>query len=207
MKERCYTASGKVVGPCGPCSLINMLGWKGSARLEKSLADIGRVKPFNFCNFGSFLIWSRKYNLNLQIFVKRTAIDCLKSIYQTEKIPANKRRAMTLEATKKHRHIVAQNKNRIHIFSGSPVKKIDSLLAEGNRIAYLVALWRKKAHEWTGHWRVIYKKKGQRYFVKDSAISLAPGLLVLNREQIKKSMADLPKIYASPQIVAFKPSS
>ena len=52
---KAYVSKSKIVGPCGPCSFINLTGIKGSIKLEKELAEIGRIKPFHASSYTAFL--------------------------------------------------------------------------------------------------------------------------------------------------------
>jgi len=205
MEERCYTASGKVNSPCGPCSLINMLNWKGSTELEAKLAEMGRAKPFHFSDFSSFLVWNRKYGLGLRFFVRNKNLteEMFKSVYKSENIQKN-RLYMKFMALLRHKLIVFGNRNIINPLPGNPVDKIDELINEGYVVAYLVCVWSKSNNDWLGHWRVAYGKKNGKYLVKDSAKSKAPGFLVLTRKEMNESISDLNRLKAFPQLVAFK---
>jgi len=70
MRESCYRSSNKIIGPCGPCSFINLIGLKGSPKLERELQESGRMKPFYATNFTSFLVWAEKYKVGIRIFVE-----------------------------------------------------------------------------------------------------------------------------------------
>jgi hypothetical protein len=76
--ENCYITSlrtthkdkpKEIIGPCGSCSFINMVGLNGNFKLEKKMAEMGRLKPFHISNFTSFLIWSEYFNKKIKVIV------------------------------------------------------------------------------------------------------------------------------------------
>ena len=99
--EKCYITSTitthkdrkkEIVGPCGPCSFINLVGLEGSFELEKRLSEMGRMKPFWASDFTSYLIWAEYFNKKIEVFVTQTDISdgTFKMIFEYEKIPSKK---------------------------------------------------------------------------------------------------------------------
>ena len=191
----------EIIGPCGPCSFINLVGLKGSFELEKELAEMGRMKPFYASNFTSFLIWAEHFNKEIELYVENLDISegAFETMFKYEKIPKEKQEALKEECLRRHAQIIQRNKSRIHILKDEPLKIIDNLLAKGYYVAFDMADYFDRDFL-VGHLRVCYKKEGVSYFIKDSR----EGLLKLSRKQMKEHLGNLKKINSYFEVIGYK---
>lgn len=202
MKEKCYISAKKIIGPCGPCSFINLIGLKGSAKLEEELSELGKLKPFNLSDFTSFLLWSNKYKKDIEIYVNSTKISegLFKFIFNYEKVPKGKRKELKEKANKRHSKIVQRYKNKIKKIGKNPLEKIDELLENGYWVAFCEAHKFKNKKGLVGHFKVAYKKENGNYLIKDSA----KGLDELPRKKMRQQLNNLKKMKGPYNIIAYK---
>lgn len=205
MKEKCYITSvitthkdrrDEIIGPCGPCSFVNLVGLEGSFDLEKKLAEMGRLKPFHISNFTSFLIWAKYYGKDFRIVVSDTKIgdEIFDIIFDYEKIPDEKKGLIKKECLERYEKILEENKDRIIVSDKDYLSVIDESLDEGYKIAFLV-IFNKESH-----WVVCYKKEGGKYFIKDSA----RGLLELNKEELEEALDRFEDRGFSWEVIGYK---
>ena len=124
--DNCYITStrtthkhrrNEIIGPCGPCSFINLVKLKGSFKLEKKLAQMGRLRPFYASDFTSFLIWAEHFKKKIEVYTQNLNISSgtFKMMFKYEKIPKGKQKKLRDECLNRHNEIVQRNKNRIHL--------------------------------------------------------------------------------------------
>ncbi len=199
-KEPCYLSAKKIAGPCGPCSFINLIGLKGSSKLEKELAEIGRLKPFHFSDFTSFLIWAEKYNKDLEVYVesKEVTKKFLDFPLKFENVPNEKEAIKRVK--KNHKKIVNKHLNKVKKLRKDPLEKMDELLEKGYWLAFGEAHFVKSYKRVMPHLRVVYKKEKETYFIKDSAL----GLIKIKKERMVKELDKLKEIGIPRSIIAYK---
>ncbi len=197
----CYTFKSKVIGSCGACSFINLVGLKGSAKLEKELAEGGRMKPSWASDFTSFLLWGEKYGFDFKIFVERTFVskEVLEMMIKYENISKNEQEKFKKEVASNHNKIVKRNKDKINLLNVNPLRKIDSLLRQNYSVAFAIA--DKIDRDFlVGHMRVAYGMKKKKYLIKDSVF----GLMELTQKEMKRHLNNLKEINGNYEIIACK---
>jgi hypothetical protein len=192
----------EIIGPCGPCTFINLIDLKGSFELEKKLASSGRLKPLYMSDFTSFLLWAKKYKKDLEIYTSqiKTPEGTFRMAFKYEKIPKEKQKRIKEKVIKRRNKILEKNKDKINLFKGDFLKLIDKLLSEGKLVAFTVGTIQSKTKEIVGHFRVCYKKEKGIYFIKDSS----KGHMKLTRAQMKRDIGLLDKISSKKEIIAYK---
>lgn len=192
----------EIIGPCGPCSWINLLELKGSFELEKELAEIGRLKPFYASSFISFLLWAEKYNVNVKVYTSSFEISeaAFKNMFDYENIPEEKRLSMKKEAINLVNDVVSRYKNKIHLLKGDPIVLIDKLLDNNFRVAFNVACKFPSQEYLLGHMRVCVKKENGRYIILDSYF----GKLNYTREEMIRDLDNVAKIGGNYDLAAYK---
>ncbi|MEI7718704.1 MAG: hypothetical protein WCI72_02460 [archaeon] len=211
MKESCYITSTRtthkhrkkeIIGPCGPCTFINLIGLKGSFKLEKRLVELGRLKPFYASNISSFILWAKKYKKEIIIYTEDTKMSngTFKMMFRYENIPKEKQKELKKQAIERYEKIIKENKSKINIIKEKPLKIIDKLLANEYSVAFNMADY--FGHSFlTGHLRVCYKKDDKFYYIKDSK----EGLMKLTKKEMQKGFSNLKKIGSKQEIIAYKP--
>jgi len=208
--EHCYITStltthkerkDEIIGPCGPCSFINLIGLDGSFELEKKLAEMGRMKPFYASNFTSFLIWSEYFNKEIEVYVENPDISegTFNMIFKYEKIPKEKQKELKEECLRRHSQIIQKNKDKIHILKDKPLKVIDDLLSRGYAVAFNMADYFDKDFL-VGHSRVCYQKKNSVYYIKDSR----EGILKFSKKQMEEQLNNVKKMKGTFDIIGYK---
>jgi hypothetical protein len=201
-KESCYLSANKIIGPCGPCSFINLVGLSGKPELEQELAEEGRLKPFYASDFTSFLLWADKYNIKIKVFVEDTNLPegLFQMMFKYEKIPVEKQESMKKELNLRHKSIIKKFRKNIFELSGNPIDKIDNLLKEGYAVAFNIADY-FGGDFLVGHQRVVYGKKDKFFLIKDSKY----GLMKLTEEEMKVHIIQGNKAIEFPiALIAFK---
>lgn len=210
MKQNCYITSlrtthknriNEIIGPCGPCSFINLINLNGCFELEKELSQMGRLKPFFASNFTSFLIWSNYYKINIQVYTNNLKIPnkMFEMMFKFEKIPNNKQEKLKNECLLRQKEIVEENKNKIHLFKEKPIEIIDKLLDKNYIVAFNMADFFDKDFL-VSHFRVCYKKDNEIYYIKDSR----EGLIELNKDEMLKHLNNLKAINTPSDIIGYK---
>ena len=201
-KVTCYRSANKIIGPCGPCTFINLIGLKGDPKLEKKLQKIGRIKPFYASDFTSFLVWAEKYKLNVKVFVEKLKLKegTFKMMFKYENIPKEKQQQKRKECIKRREDIIRKNKGKIFLLKKDPLKQIDELLTKGYSVAFTLGFHEKGKNFIVGHMRVAYKKEKSIYFIKDSE----HGLLKLSEKEMKQDLKNLKVIGSNYEIIALK---
>ena len=209
MKEECYITSTRtthknrkkeIVGPCGPCSFINLIKAKGSFDLEKKLAEIGRLKPFHACEYTSFLIWGNKFKKDLKIFTSSRKLSDkeLDLMVAYEKVPKGKVEKFKKMAKKTHEKVDKKFSNQIKILR-NPLQKINELLEKGYRVAVLTSNFYFSKNP-VPHWIVAFKRKKDKYYFCDSD----NGIIFLTKKQLEMGWKINKKYGFSAQLVAYK---
>ena len=211
MKEPCYITSTitthadrkkEIIGPCGPCTFINLIGLKGNFELEKELVESGRLKPFYASNISSFILWAKKYKKEIIIYTEDTKLSngTFKMMFRYENIPKEKQKELKKQAIKRYEKIIKENKSKINVIKGNPLKMMNKLLTDGYSVAFNMADY--FSHSFlTGHLRVCYKKDDKFYYIKDSK----EGLMKLTKKEIQKGFSNLKRIGSKQEIIAYKP--
>ena len=204
MKMEIYTTDSNM--NCGPCSLINMLQIKGSKKLEEQLSEIGRLKPFRASFYSSFLIWSKRYHKDFQIFTstKKVSNKMFNLMLQHEKIPF----------TKQHRYVklVKDNLARLNNKYNSqiknlknPITKINELLSKKYLIAVLTSDFYYHNPHPVPHWIVAFRKKDGKYYFMDSAAKKTEGITTLTSAMLLKGWTINQRQGFGIQLIAYKP--
>jgi len=190
--------------------LLILLGLKGSVFLEKKLFDLGGVKPANFSDFTSFLIWAKKYGVDLKIYIEDFKISkgLLRLFYRHENISKNKQRLMKQKIINQRKKIIGLYKNKINILKKSHLSKIDELLNKGYVVAFTMAdklsyfgfKVKPKEDFLLSHWRVVYKKSRGKYLIKDSKF----GAIKLSKKDMKRQLNNIHKDDQIIELIAFK---
>jgi len=208
--EKCYITSTKtthkdkkneIIGPCGPCSFINLIGIKGSFELEKELAEIGRMKPFYASNFTSFLIWGEHFGQEIQIHTEDLNISegTFQMMFKYEKITKEKKKEMKNECLERHKKIIDKKKDKIHILKDKPLEVIDKLLDKGYWVAFNMADF-FDTNFLVGHSRVCYKNENDIYYIKDSR----EGILKLTKDEMENHLNNVKEIDGTFYLIAYK---
>jgi hypothetical protein len=199
MKLKFYKA--KERGHCGPCSFINLLGIKGSLKLERSLIESGRAKPFHNSDWTSFLIWADLYKKDLMVYLTTAKFHEKKyeRLGRWSNYPKKEFEKLRLEAKKRYDRLLEKYKSKIKIIK-DPLKKLDELLGDGKNVAFAINTFYYRKKPFMPHFFVIYKKEGKYYHIMDSAY----GLIKLTRVQLKKGIELNKKSGRYPQIIVEK---
>jgi len=187
---------------CGPCSFINLVGIKGSIVKERKLMKTGRIKPFHGSLYNSFLVWADKFGYDLEAYTFSRKINkrMIKLMVRYEKIPKSKVKDYTKKVKDLSLKRDKKYKDKIH-FLENPIKKLNSLLDKGKKVAVLVSSCYMKWREPVPHWIVIYKKKKEIYYIMDSA---RKGVSKLSKRELLHSLKLNKKVGFYPQFVVLK---
>lgn len=210
MKEKCYITSirithkhrkKEIIGPCGPCSFINLTKAKGNFEFEKKLEEIGRLKPFHTSGYTSFLIWGNKFKKDLKIFTSSRKINDkkLNLMIRYENVPKEKIKKYKEMARKRHKQIDEKFSKQVKILR-KPLQKINELLEQGYRVAVLTSSFYFHKDNPFPHWIVAFKKEKNKYWLCDSA----NGIISLTKKQLEEGWKINKKEGFSPQLVAYK---
>jgi len=210
MEEKCYITSTltthkhrkkEIIGPCGPCSFINLIKIKGNFELEKELAEIGRLKPFHACEYTAFLIWANKFKKKLKVFTSSRKINNkkLNLMIRYENVPKEKVKEYKKMARQWHEKIDKKFSNRIKLLR-KPLQKINELLEQNYRIAVLTSDFYFHKENPVPHWIVVFKKEKNKYWICDSA----NGIISLTKKQLEEGWKINRKQGFSIQLVAYK---
>lgn len=201
-----YISKSGIIGPCGPCSFINLTGIKGSSKLEKELSELGRLKPFYLSTYGAFLVWGEKFHKNFQVYTTSTkipkkAFDLIFYYEKTLPILKKKYRKQALGLSKERNKKYA---NKIQIIKKS-LKKLDTLLAENKKVGVSLAEnYLNKEIKPVLHWVIAFKKEGENYYFMDSANKKTKGLTILSKKQLLKSLEVNKQLGFSPALIIQK---
>ena len=209
-KVNCYTTSTKtthshrkseVVGPCGPCPFINLVGIKGSFNLEKKLAQAGRLKPFHISDYTSFLVWGEEFNKDFMVYTSSRKIPnkAFRLMQKYEGISDDNFMQFKNKGLKQHDKIDKKFSFKIHIMK-NPLLKLNLLLEKNYNVAVLTSAFYFDREDPVPHWIVAYKKEGQNYLFKDSA----NGLISLTKSKLEKGWEINKEQGFYPQFVAYK---
>ncbi|MFH1500802.1 MAG: hypothetical protein ABIE22_02545 [archaeon] len=135
-----YTAKSKIIGPCGPCSFINLTGLKGTAKLEEQLAELGRLKPFHASTYSAFLVWMGKYHADMEVFTESKKLNnkMFELMFYYEKIPKKLQSKYKQQAIKLIEKRNKKYSSKIKLLK-RPIKKLDELLNKGYLVAVLMS--------------------------------------------------------------------
>jgi hypothetical protein len=209
MKEKCYITStrtthknrkNEIIGPCGPCSFINLTKAKGSFEFEKRLAEMGRLKPFHASGYTAFLIWADKFKKDLKIFTASRKINDKRFslMIRYENVPKEKIKKYKEIARERHEQIDKKFSNRIATLK-NPLQKINELLEQGYRVAVLNSSFYFDKIS-VPHWIVAFRRNKNKYWFCDSA----NGIISLTKNQLEKGWKINRKEGFSEQLVAYK---
>jgi hypothetical protein len=210
MKEKCYTTLTKtthknrikdIIGPCGPCSFINLIKAKGSFELEKKLSEIGRIKPFYLNDYTSFLIWGNKFKKEFKVFTssKKITKKTFNLMIKYENTPIDKREEFVKTAKKIHEKRNKKFSNQIK-FLKNPMEKLNKLLKQNYRIAVLISDFYSHKDNPIAHWIVCFKKEKNKYWFFDSN----DGVISLSKNQLEKGWRINKKQGYCAQLIAYK---
>ncbi len=199
-KQKFYMA--KEWGHCGPCAFINLIGLRGSLKLERELIVAGRAKPFFNSDWFSFLIWARKYGINLEVYLTTRKFhgERYKKLGRYEKCSSEQMKAYKAAAEKRYSEFLKRFKSQISLVK-NPLKKLDFLLKHHYCVAILVSNNYAKPKFLLPHFIVAFKKKGNQYLFMDSSY----GLIKLSGKEILKSWALNKQLGCFPKLIAYNP--
>ena len=212
--EKCYITStrtthknrkNEIIGTCGPCSFINLVGLKGSFELEKQLAEMGRMKPFYASNFTSFLIWGEHFNKEIMVYTQNVNISdgTFEMMFKYEKIPKEKQEGLKNKCLKRHSQIILRNKSRIKIIEDTPLKIIDYLLDEGHSLIFSMADY-FGGNFLVSHYKVCYGKKNNEYLIKDSGFGDVEGVYKITKGRMERELHNIKKMNGTLDIISYK---
>ncbi|VVB79942.1 Uncharacterised protein [uncultured archaeon] len=199
---RVYTSKSGV--NCGPCSFINLVGIKGSKKLELTLSNMGRLKPFHASTYSAFLVWADKHNKDILAFTSSRKLNkkMFELMIDYEKIPRSKQREFKDKANSLLKLRNKRFKNKINILK-NPFLKLDELLEKKYLVAFLTSdFYLSRLRKPVPHWIVVYKRKGRFYSCMDSAQT--DGITILTRAQLEKGIKLNKSQGFMPQLVAYK---
>ncbi|MCD6477108.1 MAG: hypothetical protein J7K26_03030 [Candidatus Aenigmarchaeota archaeon] len=186
-------------GGCGPSTFINLIGLKGSKKLEKKISDLGRLHPFFANDYTSFLIWGREYNKNIIVYVTSKTLNkkMIKFMAKYEGISKNKLEKYEYKVRKRHNKLNKIFSNKINLIK-NPMKKLNQLLNENHKVAFLVSdFYFNKNKLYAPHWVLIIKKINNKYKIIDPT----KGLIYLTKNDIIKGLKLNKKIGFNAQLI------
>jgi len=199
MKQKCYVSKSKI--HCGPCAFINLIGLKGTPKLEERLSSIGRIKPFHASDYTSFLIWAQIYNKDVEVYTtsKKLNDKMLRLMIRYEKIPKNRIKDFKKRAMERHQKLNNEFSNKIRILK-KPLQKLIYFLDEGYKVAILTSDYYSHPKNPVPHWIVAFKRMGNKYYFMDSA----KGIISLTKQQLERGFEINKKDGFNPQLVVYK---
>lgn len=209
MKEKCYITSTKtthkhrkkeIIGPCGPCSFINLTRAKGNFEFEKKLAEMGRLKPFHASGYTAFLVWGNKFKKDFIVFTSSKKISNKKFnlMIRYEKIPSDKIEKFKEMAKKRHESINNKFSNQIKTLR-NPLLKLNELLEKRYRVAVLTSDFYFHKDNPVPHWIVAFRREKNKYWFCDSS----NGIISLTKKQLETGWAINKREGFSAQLVAY----
>lgn len=192
----------KEPGHCGPCSFINLLGIKGSLKLERKLMGAGRAKPFRNSDWTSFMIWADLYKKNFNVYLTTTKFhkekyDKLERRFdEFEDLSNGEFEGLKKNAERRYKRLLRKYKSKINIIK-DPLRKLDELLKEGRKAVLSTNTSLIEGSRGLPHFFVVYKKEGKYYQIMDSAF----GLTKMSRAQLEKGIEINKKIGRPPVLI------
>lgn len=199
-----YKSTSKLLGPCGPCTFINLTGRKGSARLELELNKIGRFKPFEGTEYTGFLEWGKKYDLEVEVVTESKELNekMFSFIFDIEKTPKSKQKSLKAKAKELFKKQNEKYAPQIKVTKNIKAK-LDSLLKKRRKVAVCFAVFSVKYDKYFPHWVVAYKKEKGKYHFLDSSRSLQ-GYRILSPKQLKEAFQQSRTLGFTPALVIIK---
>lgn len=180
---------------------MNLIGLKGSLQLERGLIESGRAKPFFNSDWTSFLIWAKKYRVNLDVYLttKEFHEERYKKLGRYKDFSDKKFNDYKILARARYNRLLERFEKQI-IITKNPINKLDSLLENGEKVVLLIADYYSGREPILPHLIVAYKKEKGKYFFMDSAHDL----IKLTKQQIEKGIEINKKMGTYPYLVAYK---
>lgn len=194
-----YTTKSKY--NCGPCSFINLTGVDGNKKIEKDLAEKGKLKPFQASSYTSFLVWSKKYNKKLIIYTSSKKLNnkIFDFMIRYEKIPKKLQEKYKNLASKRFEKLNKQSSSKVRGLK-SPIKKLDSLLKKGYKVVVLASSFYLGKERTAPHWIVAFKKEKSKYYFMCSQ----KGIIILSKKDLLKGFKLNKKVGYYPVLVSYK---
>ena len=194
-----YTTKSKY--NCGPCSFINLTGIRGNKKIEKELAEEGKLKPFKASSYTAFLVWSKKYKKELTIYTvsKKLNNKIFDFIIKYEKIPKELQEKYKNLASKRFEKLNKRFSLKVKGLQ-SPIKKLDFLLKNGCRVAVLASSFYLGKERTAPHWIVAFKKEKDKYYFMCSQ----KGVVILSKKDLLKGFRLNKKQEYYPVLVSYK---
>lgn len=188
---------------CGPCSFINLIGLKGSIRLENQLAKEGKLKPFKASSYTAFLIWSDKYRRELTVYTasKKMNNKMFKLMFEYEKIPKHLQKKYKEQGTKRFNRLNKKYSSKVKLLR-DPIKKLDKLLKEGYKVNVLVSTFYTDGKN-VPHWIVAFKKQKNKYYFMDSSRK-ARKITILSKKELEKALRLNKQNGYNPVLISYK---
>ena len=164
---------------CGPSSFINLIGIKGTKKLENALSDLGRLKPFYITDWTSFLIWAERYGKELEIHLENPDLNekMFKLMKKHEKLSEAKFNEYKQAAKKRHLKLKAKYCPLVKSLK-NPLKKLNELLNKKYRVVVSIAGLKNG----TPHLFVAFKREKDKYWFIDSTL----GIISLTKNKLIK---------------------
>jgi rRNA-processing protein FCF1 len=210
MNENCYITSTKtthahrkheIIGPCGPCSFINLTRTKGSFEFEKELAEKGRLRPFHASGYTAFLVWGHLYKKDLKVYTssKRISNKKFQLMIRYENVPTKKIRRYKEMARKRHESVTTTYSDHVKVIK-NPLNTLHELLEQEYRVAVLTSDAYFTKNKPVPHWIVVFKREKNTYWCCDSS----NGVITLTKKQILDGWNLNKSVGFSAQLVAYK---
>ena len=194
-----YTTKSKY--NCGPCSFINLTGIRGNKKIEKDLAEKGKLKPFKASSYTAFLVWSKKYKKELIIYTayKKLNNKIFDFMIKYEKIPKEIQKKYKNLANKRFEKLNKQFSLKVKGLK-SPIKKLDFLLKNRYKVVVLASSFYLGKERTAPHWIVAFKKEKDKYYFMCSQ----KGIIVLSKKDLLKGFKLNKKQGYYPVLVSYK---
>lgn len=186
---------------CGPCSFINLTGIATNKKVEMELSQTGKLKPFKASSYSAFLVWAKRYNIDLNVYTNSKKLNekMFNFMISYEKIPKELQEKYKLAAKKRFDALNKKFSSRVKKL-GDPIKRLDKLLSEGNRVAVLSSSFYAKDEPAAPHWIVAYKKEDKKYHFMCSI----KGAITLSEKDISSGFKINKNFGYSPALIGYK---
>ena len=194
-----YTTKNKY--NCGPCSFINLTGIRGNKKIEKDLAEKGKLKPFKASSYTAFLVWSKKYKKELTIYTasKKLNNKIFDFMIKYEKVPKGLQGKYKNLASKRFNELNKRFSSRVKGLQNS-IKKLDFLLKNGYKVSVLASSFYLGKGKTVPHWIVAFKKEKNKYYFMCSQ----KRIVILSKKDLLKAFKSNKKVGYYPVLVAYK---
>jgi len=186
---------------CGPCSFINLTGIRGNKKIEKKLAEEGKLKPFKASSYTAFLVWSKKYKKELTIYTasKKLNNKMFDFMIRYEKIPKELQEKYKNLANKRFEKLNKRFSSKVKGLR-NPIKRLDSLLKNGYKVVVLIFSFYLGEGKTAPHWIVAFKKEKDKYYFMCSQ----KGIIILSKKDLLKAFKLNKRAGYYPVLISYK---